>query len=160
MLAVAAISARSVAPAGFGLDSLIEIGDSAVVIRELSGTGEDPQRRALKLIGVGVGLLTVYLLVQSTWVPAAGFRPHHSPLGIGWTAVTAAVLSALAAGKARPPGTCWSATRCARSRRSSATTDSRDQVVAGPAGRPVRRSVDGSCRVTSSRGSCRRVPTG
>ncbi|MEU1340619.1 hypothetical protein [Streptomyces sp. NPDC005827] len=32
VLAVAAISARSVALAGFGLDSLIEIGASAVVI--------------------------------------------------------------------------------------------------------------------------------
>ncbi|GGZ17642.1 hypothetical protein GCM10010300_72000 [Streptomyces olivaceoviridis] len=32
---------------------------------------------------------------------AGGFRPHHSPLGIGWTAVTAAVMSALAADEAR-----------------------------------------------------------
>ena len=35
VLAVAAISARSVALAGFGLDSLIEIGASTVVIWEL-----------------------------------------------------------------------------------------------------------------------------
>jgi divalent metal cation (Fe/Co/Zn/Cd) transporter len=101
VLAIAALSARSVALAGFGLDSLIEIGASTVVIWELSGTGVDRQRRALKLIGVGFGLLAVYLLVQSTWVLASGFRPHHSPLGIGWTAVTAAVMFALAAGKAR-----------------------------------------------------------
>ncbi|WP_406423495.1 cation transporter [Streptomyces sp. NBC_01589] len=100
VLTVAAISARSVALAGFGLDSLIEIGASTVVIWELSGTGEDRQRRALKLIGVGFALLAVYLLAQSAWVLAAGFRPHHSPLGIGWTAVTAAVMFALAAGKA------------------------------------------------------------
>jgi hypothetical protein len=51
VLAVAALDARSVALAGFGLDSLIEIGASAVVIRELSGTGEDRQGRALTLIG-------------------------------------------------------------------------------------------------------------
>ncbi|MCK7627275.1 cation transporter [Streptomyces sp. RS10V-4] len=101
VLAVAAISARSVALAGFGLDSLIEIGASTVVIWELSGTGVERQRRALKLIGVGFGLLAAYLLVQSTWVLVSGFRPHHSPLGIGWTAVTAAVMFALAAGKAR-----------------------------------------------------------
>jgi hypothetical protein len=101
VLAVAAVSARSVALAGFGLDSLIEIGASTVVIWELSGTGEDRQRRALKLIGVGFALLALYLLVQSTWVLVAAFRPHHSPLGIGWTAVTAAVMFALAAGKAR-----------------------------------------------------------
>ena len=32
---------------------------------------------------------------------AAGYRPHHSPLGIGWTAITAVMMFALAAGKAR-----------------------------------------------------------
>jgi divalent metal cation (Fe/Co/Zn/Cd) transporter len=101
VLAVAAVVARSVALAGFGLDSLIEIGASTVVVWELSGSGEERQRRALKLIGIGFALLAGYLLVQSTWVLAAGFRPHHSPLGIAWTAVTAAVMFVLAAGKAR-----------------------------------------------------------
>lgn len=101
VLAVAAVSARSVALAGFGLDSLIEIGASIVVIWELSGTGEARRRRALRLIGVGFGLLAVYLVVQSSWVLATGFHPRHSPLGIAWTAVTAAVMFALAAGKAR-----------------------------------------------------------
>ncbi|MBO0745106.1 MAG: cation transporter, partial [Candidatus Dormibacteraeota bacterium] len=37
VLAVSALAARSVAAAGFGLDSLIEIGASTVVICELSG---------------------------------------------------------------------------------------------------------------------------
>ncbi|MFE7390152.1 cation transporter [Streptomyces sp. NPDC057582] len=101
VLAIAAISAKSVALAGFGLDSLIEIGASTVVVWELSGTGEDRQHRALKLIGIGFALLAVYLLVQSTWVLASGHHPHHSPLGIAWTAITAAVMFALAAGKAR-----------------------------------------------------------
>ncbi|MEU5444675.1 cation transporter [Streptomyces griseofuscus] len=101
VLAIAAIGAKSVALAGFGLDSLIEIGASTVVIWELSGTGEDRQRRALRLIGVGFALLAVYLLVQSTWVLASGFRPRHSLLGIVWTAVTAGVMFALAWGKAR-----------------------------------------------------------
>jgi divalent metal cation (Fe/Co/Zn/Cd) transporter len=45
--------------------------------------------------------LAVYLVVQSSWVLVTGFRPRHSPLGIAWTAVTAAVMFALAAGKAR-----------------------------------------------------------
>lgn len=101
VLAVAAIGARSVALAGFGLDSLIEIGASTVVIWELSGTGEARQRRALRLIGVGFALLALYLLAQSTVVLAAGFHPRHSPLGIVWTAITAAVMAGLAAGKAR-----------------------------------------------------------
>ncbi|WUH89793.1 cation transporter [Streptomyces sp. NBC_00433] len=101
VLAVAAVSARSVALAGFGLDSLIEIGASTVVVWELSGTGKERRRRALKLIGVGFTLLVLYLLVQSTWALATAFRPHHSPLGIAWTAVTAAVMFVLSAGKAR-----------------------------------------------------------
>jgi divalent metal cation (Fe/Co/Zn/Cd) transporter len=101
VLAIAALTARSVALAGFGLDSLIEIGASTVVIWELSGTGQDRQQRALTMIGAAFGLLAIYLAVQSTVVLAAGYRPAHSPAGIAWTAVTAAVMFALAAGKAR-----------------------------------------------------------
>jgi divalent metal cation (Fe/Co/Zn/Cd) transporter len=101
VLAVAAVVARSVALAGFGLDSLIEIGASVVVVWELSGSGEARRRRALRLIGVAFGLLAAYLLVQSTVVLVTGFRAHPSPLGIAWTALTAAAMFALAAGKAR-----------------------------------------------------------
>ncbi|WP_245983921.1 cation transporter [Streptomyces tateyamensis] len=101
VLAVAAVSARSVALAGFGLDSLIEIGASTVVVWELSGTGEEREKRALRLIGVGFALLGLYLLAQSTIALATGFHPHHSTLGIIWTAFTAAVMFALAFGKAR-----------------------------------------------------------
>jgi divalent metal cation (Fe/Co/Zn/Cd) transporter len=101
VLAIAAIAARSVALAGFGLDSLIEIGASTVVIWELSGTGAERQHRALRLIGSGFAAMAVYLLAQSTLVLAAGYHPGHSVLGIIWTAVTAAVMFALAAGKAR-----------------------------------------------------------
>jgi divalent metal cation (Fe/Co/Zn/Cd) transporter len=101
VLAVAAVSARSVALAGFGLDSLIEIGASTVVIWELSGTGEHRQRRGLRLIGAAFAVLAAYLLVQSTVVLAAGYHPRHSGPGIIWTAATAAVMFALAAGKAR-----------------------------------------------------------
>ena len=50
MLGVAAWSARSVALAGFGLDSLIEIGASIVVVWDLSGSSDEArQRRALLL---------------------------------------------------------------------------------------------------------------
>jgi divalent metal cation (Fe/Co/Zn/Cd) transporter len=101
VLGFAAVAARSVALAGFGLDSLIEIGASTVVIWELSGTGEDRQRRGLRLIGYAFTGLAAYLLIQSTAVLAAGYHPRHSPAGIAWTAVTAAVMFALAAGKAR-----------------------------------------------------------
>jgi divalent metal cation (Fe/Co/Zn/Cd) transporter len=101
VLARAAVAARSVALAGFGLDSLIEIGASVVVIWELSGTGAERQRRGLRLIGYAFAALAAYLLVQSTVVLAAGYHPRHSVPGIIWTAATAAVMFALAAGKAR-----------------------------------------------------------
>jgi divalent metal cation (Fe/Co/Zn/Cd) transporter len=100
VLAIAAIGARSVALAGFGLDSLIEIGASTVVIWELSGTGEERQRRGLRLIGYAFAALALYLLIQSTFVLATGYHPRHSPLGIVWTAITAVAMFALAAGKA------------------------------------------------------------
>jgi divalent metal cation (Fe/Co/Zn/Cd) transporter len=45
--------------------------------------------------------LAAYLAVQSAVVLVAGYRPGHSLPGIVWTAVTAAVMFALAAGKAR-----------------------------------------------------------
>jgi divalent metal cation (Fe/Co/Zn/Cd) transporter len=101
VLALAAVAARSVALAGFGLDSLIEIGASTVVLWELSGSGEDRQRRALRLIGGAFLALAAYLSIQSVLVLVTGYRPGHSTLGIAWTAVTAAAMFALAAGKAR-----------------------------------------------------------
>ena len=69
--------------AGFGLDSLIEIGASTVVIWELTGTGTDAAAARLRLIGCAFAALAVYLLVQSTVVLAAattrGTRCSASP---------------------------------------------------------------------------------
>jgi divalent metal cation (Fe/Co/Zn/Cd) transporter len=101
VLAIAAIGARSVALAGFGLDSLIEIGASTVVLWELSGTSEGRQRRALRLIGSAFIALAVYLAIQSSVVLAIGYHPRHSVLGIAWTAITAVTMFLLAAGKTR-----------------------------------------------------------
>jgi len=100
VLAFAAVGARSVALAGFGLDSLVEIGASTVVLWELADVAEARRHRAMRLIGIAFVALAVYLAVQSTAVLVLGFHPRHSPLGIAWTGVTAAVMFALAAGKA------------------------------------------------------------
>lgn len=101
VLAVAAIQARSVALAGFGLDSLIEIGASTVVLWELADVAQERRRRAMRLIGFAFVGLAVYLAIQSTVVLAVGFHPRSSPLGIVWTGVTAVVMFALAAAKAK-----------------------------------------------------------
>jgi divalent metal cation (Fe/Co/Zn/Cd) transporter len=101
VLAWSAILARSVALAGFGFDSLIEIGASTVVIWELSGAPGERERRALRLIGLAFLLLAVYLVVQSSLIIVTGHRARHSLAGIVWMVLTAVAMFALAFGKAR-----------------------------------------------------------
>jgi divalent metal cation (Fe/Co/Zn/Cd) transporter len=101
ILAVAAWSAKSVALAGFGLDSLVEIGASMVVVWELRRVNPGRQRIALRLIGIAFLILATYIAAQSVVVLASGYHPKHSPLGIVWTAITCAAMLALAFGKAR-----------------------------------------------------------
>ena len=101
VLAWSAHGARSVALAGFGLDSLIEIGASAVVIWELKGTDEHRQRRALRFIAVAFALLATYLVVQGVVVIATKHHAGHSVTGIIWTALTAIAMFFLALGKSR-----------------------------------------------------------
>jgi divalent metal cation (Fe/Co/Zn/Cd) transporter len=101
VLAATAITARSVALAGFGLDSLIEIGASVVVVWELSGSDPARERRALRLIGIAFLALAAYLAVQASVVLAVHHHAAQSPVGIAWTGASALVMFALAAGKAR-----------------------------------------------------------
>jgi divalent metal cation (Fe/Co/Zn/Cd) transporter len=101
VLAAAAVGAGSVALAGFGLDSAIEIFASLVVVRELRGDDDpDRERIALRRIGGAFVALSVYVTVQAVVVFATGPHPDSSPLGIAWTAATAVVMLALATGKA------------------------------------------------------------
>ena len=57
--------------------------------------------QALPLIGGAFLVLAAYLMAQPAIVLVTGYHPRHSPLGIAWTAVTAAVTFALAVRKAR-----------------------------------------------------------
>jgi divalent metal cation (Fe/Co/Zn/Cd) transporter len=100
LVLAAAAAARSVALAGFGLDSLIEIVASAVVVWQLKGSNKARERKALRLIGIAFVLLALYIGAQSVYVLAVAFRPHHSALGIAWLALTALAMFALAYGKA------------------------------------------------------------
>jgi len=100
VLAVAALRARSVALAGFGLDSLIEIAASWVVLWELADLAQQRRERATRLIGTAFVALSLYLAVQSTVVLIARFHPRHSVPGMVWTAATALVMGLLARGKA------------------------------------------------------------
>ena len=95
----AAWKARSVALAGFGLDSLIEIGASTVVIWELTDMGKDREKKALRLIGGAFFALAAYILVQSVRTLYLHIRPENSPLGMVWFVLTFAAMVALAQGK-------------------------------------------------------------
>lgn len=101
VLAVLAVSSSSVALGGFGLDSLIEIGASSVVLWELSGAGERRQKIALRLIGAAFITLAAYLLVQTTIALLTQHRPDGSVGGIIWTGITAVCMFILATFKTR-----------------------------------------------------------
>jgi divalent metal cation (Fe/Co/Zn/Cd) transporter len=101
VLTAAAIGAASPALAGFGLDSLIEVFASLVVVWQLKGVHADRESRAMQLIGVAFAVLAAYLVIQLVIVFASGVRPATSGLGIVWTALTFLVMLALAWGKIR-----------------------------------------------------------
>ena len=99
ILAGAAIEARSVALAGFGLDSLIEILASAVVVWQLKGAGKGRERAALRIVAVSFVLLAAYIAIQAGYVLWTGARPAPSPVGALWLLATVLAMLALAAGK-------------------------------------------------------------
>ncbi len=101
ILGFLAATSSSVALLGFGLDSLIEIGASAVVLWELSGTGEDRQRQALRMIGLAFIALAAYLVVQSAIALVSQHHASPNAAGVAWTGVTAIVMFGLAVGKTR-----------------------------------------------------------
>lgn len=100
ILAIAAVASGSVALAGFGVDSLIEIVASSVVVWELRGEqGSRREKLALRVIAVAFALLAVYIAVQAALTLTGGSRPHGSALGAIWLAVTVFAMWALAYGK-------------------------------------------------------------
>jgi len=90
-----------VALAGFGLDSLIEIFASMVVVWQLTGAGKEREQRALRLIGLAFLALAVYLVGQLLLIVVARIHPAPSPLGLIWLAATVAAMLALSYGKHR-----------------------------------------------------------
>lgn len=95
----AAIAAHSVALAGFGLDSLIEIFASVIVVWQLKCINDGRERRALRLIGGAFFALAIYILAQAGYVLLARARPDTSISGIIWLAATLIAMLLLAAGK-------------------------------------------------------------
>lgn len=98
---LAAIKASSVALAGFGLDSLIEILASAVVVWQLKDVGERREAKALQVIAIAFAMLAIYILLQAIRTLLDKTHPHTSVTGIIWLGITFIVMLSLAYGKHR-----------------------------------------------------------
>ena len=99
VVVAAAITTGSVALAGFGLDSLIEIFASVVVVWQLTGAGKDREQKAMRLIAVAFIALAIYVLVQSVRSLLMQAHPETSIVGIGWLLATFVAMLLLAWGK-------------------------------------------------------------
>lgn len=92
--------ARSLALIAFGLDSLVEIFASTVVIWNLGDDRHDPGdrriHRALRLIACAFWILAAFLIVMSVRGLVLGDRPDESPLGVAYLAITAVAMFGLA----------------------------------------------------------------
>lgn len=96
---VSAIYAGSVVLAGFGIDSLIEIFASVVVVWQLKGVGQNRERRAMRLISLAYFALVIYVLIQSGRTLLLQLHAETSVLGIAWLAATLTAMLLLAWGK-------------------------------------------------------------
>lgn len=98
----------SLALVAFGLDSLIEVFASTVVIWRLRHTGPDPgdarTHRSLRLIAVAFWALSGYLVVASARTLVVGEKPAASPVGIAFMALTACAMFGLATWKRKIAG--------------------------------------------------------
>lgn len=99
IVVIAAYLAHSVALAGFGLDSLIEIFASIVVVWQLTGANMHRERLALRLIGIAFIALVIYIIAQLLYTSLTGTHATTSIGGIVWIAVTFIVMLLLAFGK-------------------------------------------------------------
>lgn len=99
IVVLAAVAARSVALAGFGLDSLIEIFASVVVVWQLTGVNQHRERPALRLIGSAFIALVIYVMAQLIFSIVTGTHALTSFGGIAWIAATLIAMLLLAFGK-------------------------------------------------------------
>ncbi len=94
------LQAGSLALIAFGLDSVVEIFASTVVIRNLRDDRHDPGdrrvHRSLRLIAGAFWVLAAFLTVLSVRGLIRGDRPDSSPLGVSYLALTAVVMFGLA----------------------------------------------------------------
>ncbi len=92
--------ARSLALIAFGLDSIVELFASVVVVWHMRDSARanhaDRTRLALRLVSVAFFGLAVFLAIASIWSLVTAARPDESPVGIVYLALTAVVMFTLA----------------------------------------------------------------
>lgn len=96
---ILALNASSLSLFGFGIDSVIEIFASVVVIWQLKSINKDKEQFASRLIGSAFVLLSLYILVQAIIAILDGTHAHSSAFGIVWLLLTGVVMFVLAYGK-------------------------------------------------------------
>lgn len=97
------IIAGSLALVAFGLDSMIEVFASLVVLWHMGDSTPDQKRtdRARRLVGFAFAVLAIYLVIASLRAFWTNAQPDSSPLAIAYLAITVAVMFTLAAWKKR-----------------------------------------------------------
>ena len=96
------VAAGSLALVAFGLDSLVEVFASVVVIRYIGDHhAEGRARRAMRLVAVAFAVLGTYLVAASLYDLAQGGAADSSPFGVAYLALTAGVMFGLAIAKRR-----------------------------------------------------------
>ncbi|MBN9142232.1 MAG: cation transporter [Micrococcales bacterium] len=89
--------ASSAALIGFGLDSVIEVASAAAIAWQF--TRKDPERwerATVRAIGIAFFALAAYVTVDAILALSGIREPEHSPVGIGITVASLAVMPALA----------------------------------------------------------------
>jgi divalent metal cation (Fe/Co/Zn/Cd) transporter len=93
--------ANSLALVAFGLDSLVEVFASLVVIWHLGAPLGASGRRAQRLVAGAFGVLGLYLAAAGTRGIVSGSHPARSPAGIAVLALTVVAMVCLARAKRR-----------------------------------------------------------
>jgi len=89
-------AAGSIALIAFGLDSLVEIFASSVVLWQLRGEGAARTRHAMLLVALAFFTLALVLFGGAAYTLATGHRADDSVWGVAYLALTAGVMFTLA----------------------------------------------------------------
>jgi len=103
----AAVHAGSIALAGFGLDSVIEIAAAVLVFRRLSMESrnvdaeqlEDTEHQVHRFVGWTLVILGAYVSLISLWALTTGNAPEESRLGIVMAALSLLIMPLVSWGK-------------------------------------------------------------